>query len=216
MKEDMLSLFFAGHDTTASSIAYCLYFLAKHPKYQDDARTEAFAFLQTFDSSKNTSTKEILLSLPRIRLIILESWRLLPPAAATLARRVATDGAILGGCKLTRGSFIFGTFVTAHRSEKVWGKNAAEFVPERFCLDPTISLDIDPQIEKQLLTFSVGSRACLGNNFATIQVHLALVKLLSEFKFSIPEGSPHADRCQVKPKNALMTPQDLKLQVRKL
>lgn len=210
----MVSLFFAGHDTTAASIGFSLYHLAKNIEWQAKAREEARAFLETFDPSEELTPKGLEQRLPYLHLIIMESWRLNPPAAGLLTRWTHKD-ATLGGHPIPKGSGILGSISTAHRSKVLWGEDADEFRPERFCFQRNPCLGPDPKIERLLLTFSYGSRACLGTAFATIQVYLGLAQFISKYHVDIPEGSAHAERCIVRPLVAVVSPIDFELDVRK-
>lgn len=208
-------MFFAGHDTTAASIGFSLYFLAKNPEWQKKAREEACAFLDTFVLSEELTPKALEKRLPNLHLIIMESWRLNPPAAGLLTRWTLENDATLGGHPIPKGSGIIGSISTAHRSKVMWGEDANEFHPERFCFERNPDLGPDPKIERLLLTFSYGSRACLGTAFATIQVYLGLAQFISRYHVAIPKHSPHTQRCIVRPIVAIVSPVNFELDVRK-
>jgi PHYB activation tagged suppressor 1 len=212
----MVGLFFAGHDTTASSISFAAYFLAKHPEWQAKAREEARAFLETFDPSEELMPKTLEKRLPMLHLIIMESWRLNPPAAGTINRWAIEQDVHLGSHVIPKGSSVLGSISTAHRSKAVWGEDADEFRPERFCRERNLNLGTDPAIKQQLLTFSYGSHSCLGTAFATIQVYLGLAHFISKHEVAIPKNSAHAKRCIVRPVTAVMSPVEFELDVRKV
>lgn len=209
----MKSLFFAGHETTAASITFCLYFLAKHPEWQTKARIEARRFMDEFDPSHDYTLKELEKSLPCLHLIILESWRLYPPATDTLLRYCAKEDVVLGGHLIPKDSKIMGNIYAIHHSKATWGEDAAEFRPERFCVNRDEELGVDPALVKQLMTFSHGGHSCLGNVFATIQVNLGLAHLISRYKVGIPEGSPHAERVIIRPVTSVMAPVNFRLTI---
>lgn len=211
----MVSLFFAGHDTTASSISFALYHLAKSPEWQEKAREEAHTFIDKFDPSEDLSPKDLEQRLPYLHLIIMESWRLNPPAAGLLGRHTLEDDVYLGGHLIPKGSGILAMIYAVHRSKTVWGPDADQFHPERFCFQRNPELGPDSKIERLLLTFSYGSRSCLGTAFATIQVYLSLAHFISQYAVGIPDGSAHAERCQVRPTVSVISPVNFELDVRK-
>lgn len=209
-------MYFAAHDTTASSISYALYYLAKNYEWQQRAREEASLFLTMFDASEELTPRALKKRLPILHLIIMESWRLNPPVGGTLIRWATKRNSKLGGYDVPMGSTIFGSISTAHRSRSVWGSDADEFHPERFCQDRNLQHGPDREIENRLLTFSYGSRSCLGTAFATIQVYLGLAHIISKHQVAIPKHSVHADRCIVRPVTVVMSPVEFELDLRKV
>ncbi len=199
---DMLTIFLAGHDTTSGSISYSLYNLAKHPEYQERVKQEIRVFKQSGISINSLSLKNLQLTFPLLHKVILESWRLYPPAAGGFMR-VAGEGATLAGYQIPKGTCIITSILSIHRSKKIWGEKAMEFRPERF--------DEDLSSAKNLVLFGEGQHKCHGFMFAEIQTFQGLVTLLDKFTFGLPEDSPHWETVQVLPTSAVMSPVDLKL-----
>lgn len=213
---EMLGLFSAAHDSTAASIAFAMYHLAKHPEWQELVRAEGKQFLDKHDLDDDLPLHLFQKELPFLHLVMLESWRLLPPASGTLSRQAAHDHVYLRGIRIPRGVSVASSIVTAHHSKDIWGNDADEFQPFRFCKDRDIEQGLDSQLTGKLITFGCGRRSCLGQQFATTQNFVSLVKIVSQFQLDIPEGSPHTDRCIVRAMVPMTSPVDLKLKVTRL
>ncbi len=201
---DLLTLFMAGHDTTAGSISYTLYNLARHPEYQEHVQGAIKAFNVIPSVLHKLSLKELRTAFPLLHSVILESWRLYPPAIGGFLR-VARCNTCLGGYKIPKGTYCIPSIISIHRSKAIWGEDVMEFRPERF--------DEDPSLVNNLVQFGEGRHKCHGLLFAEIQIFQGLITLLEKFTFSIPDDSPHKDRVQVKPFSGIMSPDDLKLTI---
>jgi cytochrome P450 len=213
---EMLGLFSAAHDSTAASIAFAMYHLARYPNWQTVVRREVKAFFQNWVESDEISLKSLQTELPSLQLVMLESWRLLPPASGTLSRQAAHDHVYLNKFRIPKNVSVASSIVTAHHSKEIWGDDADEFNPLRFCQGPDNGFRVDTQKASRLITFGCGRRSCLGLQFATMQNYLALAKIISQFELKIPADSPHAYRCLVRSMVPMTSPVDLQLEVTRL
>lgn len=212
----MLSLFVAGHETIAITIANTLYYLAKYPVYQKLVQQEARLFYERRgDSITGISLSDLEKELPVLHRVILEVWRLMPPGSVTISRAVASDDANFNGVKIPRGTVVFVSIYDVHRCEKTWGPDAAEFIPERFCIDRKLENELNEMPEK-LLTFGYGPHSCLGTLFGTVEGFVGVSKLASKFWFEIPDGSPDSVRIITKKMFAIMSPANLQLKISKV
>lgn len=192
VRDEAMTLFLAGHETTANALAWTFYLLARNP----DARARMESEL---DALGKTPTNEDLKKLPYTLAILKESMRLYPPAY--MVSRVNVRDVNVGGYALEKNTAVFINVTGIHRRRDVWAD------PDRF--DPDRFLD---DHEKQLprgayLPFGAGPRVCIGNHFAMMEGHLLLATIARRVRFELT----HPD---VKPEPLVtLRPQSLRAQV---
>ncbi|XP_065056751.1 cytochrome P450 4C1-like [Rhopilema esculentum] len=165
----------SGHETTSLTIMWTLYLLAKHPDIQTEVRQEISRFT-------NPPCAEITWEqIERMKLLdncIKEAMRLYPVAITTDRTSIGAD--TLGPHKILPGTHVMVGTGTLHRDEEFW-KDPDTFNPCRF---DEIGDDKHRSLLYQFLPFSRGPRMCIGYRFATAEIKVALVKLLSNFQFT--------------------------------
>ena len=167
----------AGHETTALSLGWALYLLARHPEVQSRAREEARAAMQG-----DRLTAADLDRAPYIRQILDEAMRLFPPVGF-LARSAAEDD-ILVGRQIRKGEMVFLAIYALHRHE-MWWDRPNEFDPDNFAPEKLRSM------HRYLhLPFGAGPRVCVGANFAMMQAQMILTTLLARFQFRADDRPP--------------------------
>ncbi len=174
-RDEAMTSFLAGHETTATALTWTLYLLAKHPDVQQRAAQ------QIGDVCTGPVTFNDLSRLPLLEQIVKESMRLYPPVYFT-SREVAEPTQIQGW-RLPKGSQVFVVPYWLHRDER-WFDAPNEFQPNRFA----------GNLEEQLppcsyIPFGAGPRACIGKGFAMIEARLILGNLLRRFHVSLQPGS---------------------------
>lgn len=182
---DMCSnIYFAGSETTALSVTWTLILLAMHPHWQERLRSE---ILDTFSNMSPHSFQdtEKFRNLKQLTMVIQESLRLYSPGIIT--SREALEDIKIGEVVVPKGTNIWIFMLALHRDAEIWGEDADEFRPERFeggvaeaCKYP-----------QAYLPFGFGSRICVGQNFALMEVKIMLSLLLSNFSFSISPNYRH-------------------------
>jgi cytochrome P450 len=172
IRDEAMTIFLAGHETTANAVTWALYLLARHPSIRADLEAEVDAVLgdrpPTFDDLK---------SLPLSLRILKETMRLFPPAYV-LGRRAARD-VDLHGYALKKGAIIMVNIAGIHRRPAPFAD------PERF--DPS---RFTPEREKALprmsyLPFGAGPRICIGNNFALMEGQLMLATYAQHLRLDL-------------------------------
>ena len=170
--DESLTLFGAGHETTATALAWTWYALTQHPNIYKHVLDEVDTVLQG-----RTPTYADLMNLPYCLQVFKETLRLYPPAYAV--SRVALHDIDLNGYQVHRGETVMIPTYALHRRTDYY-PNPEMFSPERFT----------PEREKQLpryayLPFGAGPRICIGNHFAMMEGHLLLATLAQRVTFEL-------------------------------
>jgi cytochrome P450 len=160
LRDEALTIFAAGHETTANALAWTWYLLATHPEARARFHEEVDRVLQG-----RTPNAEDLQHLPYTRALFEESLRLYPPAPA-VQRKAATQTTV-GGISLPEGAFVLVGTYNLHRHPDFW-PNPEEFRPERW-------LDAErPSNRYAYMPFGAGPRTCVGLHFASVEGPLLL------------------------------------------
>ncbi|KAK0460548.1 cytochrome P450 [Desarmillaria tabescens] len=187
----LATFIFAGHETTASTLAWFLYELSSHPEHQARIREEIEACqgqissLANYDSMSflNAAIKEVLRLHPTIHSLVRMPSR---DEVLPLAEPIRTqDGRTLNEVPVSKGQTVIASLYVYNRMPSIWGKDAGQWNPERF-------LDNDKKqgplgVYANLMTFSTGARSCLGWRFAVMEIQVVIVELLRIFEFSLPK-----------------------------
>eukprot|EP01080_Neovahlkampfia_damariscottae_P008182 gene8182-10_t len=171
LEANSFAFFIAGHETTANALSFAIQLLAKDQKVQEKARKEITEVLGNKECDFESSQKLNYLSL-----VIKETMRLFSPAPGV--GRTTTKDVILEGYKIPKGTSIFLDIYAMHHSVEIY-ENPEEFIPERF--------ENNNFSRFTWLPFSVGSRTCVGNNFALVESKIFLAYLLQNFKFKLKD-----------------------------
>jgi cytochrome P450 len=160
LRDEALTIFAAGHETTANALAWTWYLLATHPEAKARFHEEVDRVLQG-----RPPTADDLQQLPYTRAIFDESLRLYPPAPAV--QRKASTSCTVGGISLPEGAFVLVGTSNLHKHPDFWS-NPEQFLPERW-LD-----DQRPRSRYAYMPFGAGPRACVGIHFASVEGPLLL------------------------------------------
>ncbi|PNT65990.1 hypothetical protein BRADI_3g05400v3 [Brachypodium distachyon] len=206
LRDDLMTMLIAGHETTAAVLTWSVFLLAQNPTKMRKAQAEIDSVL---DNGPITSDK--LKKLEYIRLIIVESLRLYPQPPLLIRRALRPDklpGGYNGakeGYEIPAGTDIFLSIYNLHRSPYFWDR-PNEFEPERFTV-PKMDENIegwsgfDPGrspgamypneiiADFAFLPFGGGPRKCVGDQFALLESTVALAMLLGKFDVEL-RGSP--------------------------
>lgn len=171
---DQVAIFFlAGHETSASAMAWALYLLASHPEVQDRVAQEATRIGEAPEFS-------MLSQLGFTRDVFREALRLYPPVPMMVRENMCPED--MRGRDVSPGAQIVLSPWHLQRHERIWDRPDA-FDPDRWQTEAGRVCARDG-----FIAFSAGPRACPGAGFAMAEGVLMLAMLAAKFRFSIVEG----------------------------
>lgn len=168
LRDQVLVFLLAGHETTATSLAFALHLLAKHPEQRRLAQEEAEAVL-----AGRAPTAADLDALPYLTRVMKETMRLYP-AAALVGRRVVAE-TVVDGYLLPAGAQLVVAPLVTHRHPDHWPD------PERFDPDRFLPEQEKARHRYAWYPFGGGPRACIGQHFSMLESVLTLGVLLRDF-----------------------------------
>ena len=168
------TLFIAGHETVAMTLAWTLFLLERHPAELDRVLDEIEATVGT-----RAPTPEDFPRMPLTERAIKESMRLLP-SVPMLFLRVCAEEAVVGGVRLPPRANVVISPLVAHRDPGLYPE------PERFRPDRWIDLSPPPYT---YLPYGAGPRTCLGATFAAQALRILLPMILRRVRLQMVEGS---------------------------
>ncbi|SLN33755.1 cytochrome P450 [Roseisalinus antarcticus] len=171
VRDNILLMILAGHETSASTLGWAHWLLATHPEIQDRVRAEVAA--------APSGPADVLSATPLLGAVIDETLRLYPPLSMLVRRPSGRD--TLAGCPVGRHSFVLVSLYAMHRSECYW-QDPDAFRPERFT--PGVGAG-----NPAFLPFSIGPRSCPGATLAHYEARVILSAILSRVRLS-PAGPP--------------------------
>ena len=163
VRDEVMTLFVAGHETTANALTWTWYLLAKHPRVADRLRGE-------LRSDPESAYVDAVLN---------ESLRLYPPAWI-LGRETLRD-IDAGGWRIRKGATVLVSQLVAHRSPDYF-ENPESFDPERW------RSGTEPPAFAYF-PFGGGSRKCIGDQFAWSEARIELATLAARFRFELADGA---------------------------
>ncbi|MBI3558007.1 MAG: cytochrome P450, partial [Deltaproteobacteria bacterium] len=177
IRDALMNLFVAGHETSGTSLAWTLYLLATHPA--------PLARLQA-EVRERIGSREVNLEaagqLPYTLQTIKESMRLYPPVHSL--GRQARRAVRIGRHELKRGALVVVSTYLLQRREDYFSEPLL-FKPERF---ETQAEAVIPK--NAYLPFGLGARACIGKHFALLQAQIILATLATRVRFEVQAGTP--------------------------
>ncbi|HEY0745389.1 MAG TPA: cytochrome P450 [Steroidobacteraceae bacterium] len=195
IRDEVITIFMAGHETTAVTMTWVWYLLSQHPSEEAKLHEELAAVLEG-----RFPTVEDLPSLRYTRMIIEEAMRLFPPAPG-MSIRQAIEADEVCGFKVTPGLQVLISPWVLHRHRRLWDD------PERF--DPTrfTKESSDKRPRFAYLPFGGGPRVCIGATLAMTEATLILAVLARRFQVRVkkPQEVKLQTRITLRPKNGLLT-----------
>jgi cytochrome P450 len=177
VRDEAMTLFLAGHETTALALAWTWYLLATHPEAEERLLTELSDVL-----AGRSPTVEDLPRLKYTEAVVTEAMRILPPVYAI--GREALDDCEIGGFLIPRKTTILMSQWVVHHDPR-WFHKPEKFQPDRWLND------LAHQLPKYAyFPFGGGPRLCVGNTFAMMELVLVLATIAPRFQFTLKPDHP--------------------------
>ncbi len=179
LRDEMITIFLAGHETTANALTWTWYLLSQHPTIEEQLHRELSEVLR-----ERTPTFADVARLRYTEMVLAESMRLYPPAWAT--GRLAAVDCEIGGYFVPRKSLVLVSQFVMHRDERYY-KDPLRFDPERWTPEARESR---PQFS--YFPFGGGPRRCIGEGFAWMEGILLIATLAQSWRMRLVPHHPVA------------------------
>ncbi len=177
LRDEVMTIYLAGHETTANALAWAYALLGQHPDIHQRLRAEIDEVLRG-----RVPTVEDLPDLKYTRQVIDETLRLYP--TAWTISRTPLEADVIAGYRIPAGSVVAMSMYLTHRHPAFW-EDPEEFKPERFA--PAQAAQRHPFA---YLPFSAGPRQCIGNNFALMEAQLILAMIEQRYRLALVPDYP--------------------------
>ena len=175
LRDEILTIFLAGHETTANTLSWIWYLLAQNPAAEARLHNELDRVL-----GGRVPTYGDLAELKWTRMVIEEAMRLYPPAH-TIARTALGEDRI-GGVRVPAGAIITVSIYMTHRNPNLWS-DPERFDPERFA-----PAEAARRHRFAYLPFGGGPRICIGNSFALTETQLIVAAVAQHYRVRLAPG----------------------------
>lgn len=181
MRDQVMTFLGAGHDTTATGVAWTLHLLSKNPAIQSKLREEVREHMPfLFDPATRYNAESLAKAdvdlMPYMDNVCRESLRYIPPIPMTVRESIADDH--LGEYLIPGGTVIYVLANAINRLPMYWGPTADDFNPDRWDKLP------ETYTTNAFMTFLQGPRGCVGRKFAETEMKILLCCLLSMYDFT--------------------------------
>ena len=173
LRDELMTLMLAGHETTATAIAWSLYWVHRYPQIKDKLRAE-IASLGTDPDPMELAT------LPFLDAVCKETLRIYPVAMLTFPRTVLEPTELLG-YQLEPGQVLMGCIYLLHQREDIYPEHH-KFKPERFLEREFNSYEFFP--------FGGGKRRCIGEALANLELKLVLATIITKYELELESDRP--------------------------
>jgi cytochrome P450 len=175
LRDEVMTVFLAGHETTANTLSWTLYFLSLHP----DAARKMLSEVRDVLGDRPPTLGD-LEKLVYTEQVIKESMRLRPPAWF-ISRSVVEDD-VLGGYRIPKDSMVLISPYLTHRDPRFW-PNPEGFDPQRFTPEEEAK-----RPKCSYFPFLVGPRKCIGEAFAMLEARLILATVVQRARLELAAG----------------------------
>lgn len=174
LRDELLTIYVAGHETSGYAISWAMYCLCKHPEKYNKAKAEVQAIMQD-----GKLTIENYKQLTYIKAVIDETLRLYP--TAYILSRESKSSDVINDTEIPKGIVTLMSIYHLHRHPSYW-QQSNDFIPERFESKQNALLN-----SNAYFPFGAGPRMCIGFHFAIMEITIVLAQLLYHFDFKLVE-----------------------------
>ncbi|KAL8479707.1 hypothetical protein ACS0TY_026583 [Phlomoides rotata] len=180
--EECQIFYLAGSTTTSCLLLWAMFVLSIHPEWQTRAREEVVRVFGNKDLNF-----EALNRLKIVTMILQEVLRLYTPVPLTSRR--TKEQVKIGNITIPAGVYVNLFLALPHHDPEIWGDDVKEFKPQRFSEGVSKAANMQ---SSTFIPFGLGPRSCIGQNFAMIEVKIALAMILRRFSFELSPSYSHA------------------------
>lgn len=193
LRDEVMTMFLAGHETTANALSFAWWLLAQNPSVEERLHEEVDRVLQ----GRRPQAAD-LINLPYTRMVFEEAMRLYPPAHNI--SRVAVEEDWIGGVRIPAGSLITISTYLTHRNPALW-PDPERFDPERFSPQQAAG-----RHRFSYLPFGGGPRICIGMGFALAEGQIILAVIAQAFSVKLVPGFnvEPVGRITLRPRNGIL------------
>ena len=177
LRDEVMTLMLAGHETTATALTWTWYLLSEHPRVVQRMWAELDDVL-----GGRIPTVDDLPALVYMKQVIQESLRLYPPV--WIISRTAIDDDRVGPYEIPAGTVVLLSQYVTHRHPDFWG-NPEHFEPERFSPERTAN-----RHRYAYFPFGGGPRLCIGDNLAMMEIQLILATIAQRYRLELAPTHP--------------------------
>lgn len=175
LRDQLLTVFFAGHETSATSLSWIHYLLDEHPDARAKLRAEVDRVL-----GRRVPTSADLDALTYTEQVINEALRLYSPIHSI--SRVAVTDDMLGGYHIPAGATLYVSLYATHRLPALW-PDPNRFDPDRFTADK-----VERRPRFAFIPFAAGHRNCVGASTAIAELKLAVAMIAQRYELTLAPG----------------------------
>ncbi|XP_038986812.1 cytochrome P450 709B2-like isoform X1 [Phoenix dactylifera] len=179
--DECKTFFFVGQETTSHLLTWTVFLLCTNQQWQERLREEVLK-----ECGTGIPNADMLSKLKLVTMVLLESLRLYGPVV--MMQRMAAKDMTLGNLVIPKDTRLVIPIAIIHRNKEVWGADADEFNPLRF----KNGISKAAKHPNALLAFSIGPRACIGQNFAMLEAKTVITMILQRFSLSLSPNYIHA------------------------
>jgi cytochrome P450 len=177
IRDEVMTLLFAGHDTTTSTVAFMFYELLRHPEWIERLRAES----EEVGGGERVGARQFMAGeLPLLDQVLDETLRMYPPA--WVGPRRAIDAFEVCGRRVPAGAPVMYSSWVSHRLPDIWD-DPHGFRPERFADDAKAKLPRGAYVP-----FGGGSRSCIGMRFGQLEIRAIMTEALRRFDVAPEPG----------------------------
>lgn len=179
LRDEVITLLLAGHETTANMLTWAFYLLSQHPEHLQKLEQELDRVLGKGTAARAPGPGD-LAQLPFLDQVIQETLRLYPPAWST--GREAIQDVQIGEYHFPKGTNFFVSMWVLHHDSRFF-ENPYDFMPERWTPEFKAKLP-----KYSFVPFGGGPRACIGSGFAMLEAVIILARIVSQIRLKATPG----------------------------
>lgn len=186
-RDNLTVLYVAGQENPQIGLISMLYLLAQEPNVQEKLLEEIRSV------NADDPTLDILQCMPYMTSVVYESLRVLPPLSQLINRRAAERVMLGDRVHIPKGMYLGYHCFSTHRDIEAWGPDAGNFRPERWgsTVEAIQRFYRQKRSRAEFVSFHGGSRACLGEKFAVLELKITLFVLIKRFTWQLDPTWPN-------------------------